>query len=456
MTSLEPAAGIERRSIDFVPHAERHGRAADQGIFWFLGNFHFFTIAVGFIGPSLGLDFWPTASAGAVGILIGTVFQAFHASQGAELGLPQMIQSRAQFGFRGVIVPVLASFLTFLGFNIADSVLLADGARQVAGVGETHVILAMAVCAAVLAIWGHDWLHRAFRILFWLNVPLISVLTCAILLGVVHAHPAPHLGFSWVAWLAQLAAAASYNITYAPYVSDYSRYLPHNTGRARIIAYVFAGSACSAIWLITLGAWLAARFGQTDGMLALLRAGESILPGAGVAMALLSAAALAATMGMNAYSGMLSVLTAADAVRRLRPTRAARIVVVLGFAAAGAGGALLFHGDAIDAVNSVLVVLLYLLVPWTAINLTDYFFITGGRYEVADMVVPGGIYPSWDWRGLVAYAVGFAASLPFAVVPLLFTGPVAHALGDVDLGWLVGLGVAGGSFWVLRGKTNAP
>src|SRR6202020_2258942 len=49
----------------------------------------------------MGLSFAFTSLAGALGILFGTVFVAFHASQGAELGLPQMIQSRAQFGYRG-------------------------------------------------------------------------------------------------------------------------------------------------------------------------------------------------------------------------------------------------------------------------------------------------------------------------------------------------------------------
>ena len=88
--------GIEHKSIDYVTEHERHGRVIDQGPFWFLGNFHFFTIAIGFVGPSMGLSFAFTSLAGALGILFGTVFVAFHASQGAELGLPQMIQSRAQ------------------------------------------------------------------------------------------------------------------------------------------------------------------------------------------------------------------------------------------------------------------------------------------------------------------------------------------------------------------------
>ena len=80
--------GIELHSIDFVPEHERHGRVRDQGPFWFLSNFHFFAIAIGFVGPSLGLSLGETALSGALGIVIGTAFQAFHASQGAEMGLP--------------------------------------------------------------------------------------------------------------------------------------------------------------------------------------------------------------------------------------------------------------------------------------------------------------------------------------------------------------------------------
>src|SRR3984893_19339259 len=99
--------GIEFPSIDFVPEHERHGRVRDQVPFWFLSNFHFFAIAIGFVGPSLGLSLSATALAGTLGIVLGTAFQAFHASQGPEMGLPQMIQSRGPFGYRRVLVPLV-------------------------------------------------------------------------------------------------------------------------------------------------------------------------------------------------------------------------------------------------------------------------------------------------------------------------------------------------------------
>jgi nucleobase:cation symporter-1, NCS1 family len=40
-------------------------------------------------------------------------------------------------------------------------------------------------------------------------------------------------------------------------------------------------------------------------------------------------------------------------------------------------------------------------------------------------------------RGLTAYAVGFVASVPFFVIPNVYTGPFAARLSGVDIGWLV-------------------
>ena len=107
------SSAIETRSIDYVPENERHGRVGAQGPFWFLGNFQPFTVAIGFVGPLLGLSLGWTVAASVLGILFGTLFMAAHASQGPKLGLPQMIQSRAQFGYSGVILPLIATCLLY-------------------------------------------------------------------------------------------------------------------------------------------------------------------------------------------------------------------------------------------------------------------------------------------------------------------------------------------------------
>jgi purine-cytosine permease-like protein len=320
------------------------------------------------------------------------------------------------------------------------------------GLNRFSISVAISTVAAVLAVWGHDWLHRAFKSLFWISVPAFSLLSLAILTG--HAGgtpPAAPAGFGAVAFFTQLAAGASYNITYATYVSDYSRYLPPTTPRARIIASVFAGASLSAIWLIAVGAWLATRFGATDALLDLTQAGNAVVPGGGYGLAAISIAALVATMGMNAYSGMLTVATALDAIRPVQATRRLRIVNIVVLMIVSAALAIGFGGNAIGALNGAFVIMLYLLVPWTAINLTDYFFVRRGQYAVLQLFTPSGIYGVWRREGLVAYALGFALSLPFCVLPGVFTGPVAALLGGVDIGWLVGLAATAAIYlWLTR------
>jgi nucleobase:cation symporter-1, NCS1 family len=433
---------IERRSITFVPEHERHGLVIDQGPFWFLSNFHFFAIAIGFVGPSLGLSLGYTTLAGTLGILIGTTFQAFHASQGAELGLPQMIQSRAQFGYRGVVVPLVAVFVSLVGYNVVAPVILSAGLQTLWSVDRLVSAIGISVIAAVLAVWGYDWLHRVFRILFWVSLPLFSLLTLAVLAGKAGGAPAPAGGFNWVAFVTQLASAASFNVTAAPYVSDYSRYLPTRTPRAAIILNVFLGSALSAIWLIALGAWLATHMGVTDGLMALKQSGDVVVWGLGTVLATTSIVALVATVGMNAYSAMLTLITTVDSIRPVQPNQTLRITFIAAITVLWIVVAVAFGGDAVTYVNAMLVMMLYFLMPWTAVNLIDYFWLRRGRYSIDDLFTPHGIYGAWGGRGLLAYAIGFVASIPFFVVPNVYTGPIAARLGGVDVGWLVSLGAA--------------
>jgi NCS1 family nucleobase:cation symporter-1 len=442
---------IERNSIDYVAEDKRHGRVIDQLPFWFLGNFNFFTIAIGFVGPSMGLGFGYTSLAGGLGILFGTLFVAFHASQGAQLGLPQMIQSRAQFGYRGVVVVLVGTLFTFVGFNVADCVLTAHGLNGILRWNENAVIIGVSAGAALLAIYGHDWLHRVFRWCFLLCLPLYGLLTLAILL---HRIPAPHPaagGFTAIGFFGQFAASASFNITYAPSVSDYSRYLPRNSRPLAIVAAVYAGASSSAIWLIAIGAWLATRLAATDGLVALYHAGNAIYTGFGVLLSLASVTALTAAMGLNAYSGMLTVLTALNSLFGTPPRAPLRMIVIVVLGVSWAGLSSAINVDSIALLFAVLTIMLYLLAPWTSINLIDYFFVRRGRYAITQFFVPDGLYGAWGVRGLGAYLAGFLAALPFFVLPDLYTGPAARALGGVDVGWLVGLVVAGAVYlWLSR------
>jgi len=116
-------------------------------------------------------------------------------------------------------------------------------------------------------------------------------------------------------------------------------------------------------------------------------------------------------------------------------------------------GLALSGGSAVSAVLNSLTLMLYLLVPWTSLNLVDYFFVRRGHYAITDIFKPDGVYGAWGWRGLLAYALGFAAEIPFMVLPPIagfsYTGPFpAHVANGVDYSWIIGLAVSGIVYWV--------
>jgi purine-cytosine permease-like protein len=123
-------------------------------------------------------------------------------------------------------------------------------------------------------------------------------------------------------------------------------------------------------------------------------------------------------------------------------------VVVLAIIWYVIGASISSSTSATAAVLNSLTLMLYLLVPWTALNLVDFFFVRRGHYAITDIFRPDGVYGAWGWRGLTAYFVGFAAEIPFMVLPpiagLSYTGYFPrHVTNGVDYSWLVGLVVAG-------------
>jgi nucleobase:cation symporter-1, NCS1 family len=457
---------IEGHSIDFIPEHERTDRLSRQGPFWFLGNFTFFTMTIGFVGPSVGLTSWWTTVAGTLGIMFGTLFMAFHGSQGPHLGLPQMIQSRAQFGYRGVILVLFATLFVFAGFNIVNLVLMMQGLKTLFGWDPFRIALAVTVPASILAVLGHDWMHRSFKWALYLSLPLYGLVTLAVMMHWVHDVPAPALaagaaapaplGFNWTGFIAQFAAAASYNIAYAPYVSDYSRYLPKNTPGGKLIAAVFVGASLSGAWMIAVGGWLADHLHASDVLVALNQVGGDLAPGLGSVVVAVTILAFLPVIAMNIYSAKLTAITAVDSFRKVRPTARTRIIAILFVVCLQLGVALSIYtsGKGLSVLNIYLVVMLYFLVPWTAVNLTDYFFVRKGRYAIPHFFLPhGGVYGAWGARGLVSYAIGFAAMIPFFCIfdgqDEVYVGPLARSIGSVDLAWLVGLLVSGIAYFLL-------
>lgn len=441
-------SAIEQRHLDYVPEDERHGKVWRQGPFWFLGNFQPFTVAIAFLGPFVGLNGLWTSVAGIGGILFGTLFMAAHAAQGPQLGLPQMIQSRAQFGNRGVILPVIATTFTFVAFNVVDVVIIKQGLHNIFHWNATSVAIVISLAAALLAIYGHDWIHKVFIALFWISLPLWVLLTIGIFIGRAGGHGPLTGGFNVAGFFATFAVAASYNITYAPYVSDYSRYLPKNSSRGGIVTAVFLGAAGSPIWLIPVGAWMATRLGVSDALTGIYSAGNSTVGHAGTLLVIVAVLALVATMGINAYSGMLSVVTIIDSFRPVQTGSRVRIATILSLTLVWFVLGIVFS-NATTALNNSLIIMLYLLAPWTSVNLIDFYLVRHGKFAITEFFNPNGIYGRWGTKGISSYLVGIAIEIPFMYIPSVYESPGASWLQGVDISWILGLAVAGGLYFLL-------
>lgn len=441
---------IESRSIDWVPLSERSGKPWSLFPLWFMSNANVTTLATGMLGAALGASFATSVLAIVLGVAIGTIFTAFHSAQGPQLGLPQMIQSRAQFGFRGVALICAVVVFSLVGFNMFNQMLAADILTMTTGVQANALwYFVISALALILAIFGYHWIHKTQRWLTLLFLLTFGVFTVAALLVVpLDAAQFSLAGFNWTAFFVQFGAAAAYALGWAPYVSDYSRYLPPETRPGKALVYTYGGVFLGAVWLMVLGAFVAAVFADEGPLEGVRAAADQILPGAGYWLLIAALPGLISVITVNIYAAAMELITIGDSIRPLRPTRALRVVACSIIAAAAFVGSLLSTGDFLANFGSFLVILLYVLVPWTSVNLVDYYFVRRGRYAIRHIFRADGIYGSWGWRGLVAYAIGIVAMIPFSVTAW-YTGPIAEAMGGVDLALFVGLAASAIAYVIL-------
>jgi NCS1 nucleoside transporter family len=444
--------GVEVRSIDYVPLDERHGKLSDLGPLWFMSNAQIATLAVGLISITSGGNLVWSLIAIVSGTLIGTFFMAFHSAQGPQLGLPQMIQSRPQFGYVGALLVWLFAYLQYAGFNVFNTALAAQALDTTVHGGQTLWIVVITVVALVVALVGYDFIHRFERLLAIGFIVVFGVFTVGALVTLDFPGGAFDLGgFSWTPFLAQFGVVAGYQISWAIYVSDYSRYLPPDVTVRKTFYWTYWGSALGAIWLMCLGTVLAgagAGGAEFDTVTAIKDAGDGIVPGFGSVVLVFATLGLVSVTALNMYGGSLTLISAIDSVRKVRPTLSVRVVTIAFTAVLSLLGALAASEDFLANFENFLLLVLYLFIPWTAVNLVDYFVVRRGHYAIAEIFDPHGMYGRWGWRGIVSYLVGFAVMVPFFSTGL-YTGPVADALGGADLSLFIGLPVSGVLYWAL-------
>jgi len=441
---------VETRSIDYIPLAERKGKVRDLWPVWFMGDAHLATLATGAISVAGGLDLFWSSLAVIGGCVLGTVLMALHCTQGPHLGLPQMIQSRPQFGYIGALLVWIVALFTYIGFNALNQSLAASTLHELVGLPEAPAIIGFAVLAAFVAAIGYDLIHKAQRVLAYIMLAALAVYTLGFFLTVDLAALLTPGTFKPTLFLVQFFAAAGYQLSWSIYVSDYSRYLPREVGIKASFAWTFCGAFIGGAWMMLVGAFAAAAFTDPDIVVALRRSADAMFSGFGWLMLVSSFGGLITITSLNLYGSSLTLLSVIDSLRPIRLGVAPRMAALAVVFAASLSLSLGMSGNVLHDFEAFLGVLVYLFTPWTAINLADFFFVRKGHYSIRAMFMADGIYGRWNWRGLTAYAIGFVAMIPFFKTAL-YVGPVARALGGADISMLIGLPVSAAVYvWLCR------
>ncbi len=435
---------LEQRAIDHIPASERHGRPNSLLTLWFASNVQVTGLVTGALVVFIGLGLAWGIAAIIIGNLAGAIFMAYHSAQGPRLGIAQMIQSRAQFGRFGAILPLVIVVAMYIGFFVTGGVL---GGQALAALFHIPFAAGAIIGDALIfliALVGYDLIHSYARITAILSALLFLAITIKLATQLPsHYHPASQ---SPGTILLAISIMVSWQITWAPYVSDYSRYLPEDTKPAATFWYTFIGSGVGAAWVMIIGAFAAivapAKLSaDSSGYLA------GLFPGVKWLLLIIIFLGVAAANIENLYGSFLTALAGVSATGKIAPGPVMRGIATLIVAVVGTIMAILASAHFITDLTNFVLFLLYLLIPWTAINLTDYYLVRRGQYSIPDIFAEdGGIYGRLNIWALAIFVATILIELPF-ISSAIYTGPLVRVLGGADISWIVGLTFAMVSYY---------
>ena len=450
---------VESLHIDHVPESERHGRAGSLFFVWCGANLCMATVIIGGIVVTIGNSLvWGMLAVG-LGNIIGAVFMALHSAQGPKLGVPQLIQSRGQFGFHGALLAVVLALILYIGFFAFTLIPAAQSLSVINPAIEVSIgIWLVGIPSVVIAIMGYRYIHQLQKVTTYAVLIAMLVLTVGLFMQPdLDLVPGPlNLGNFMLA----ASVVAVYQISFAPYVSDYSRYLPTATPFSSTFWNSYLGSSAGASWIMGIGVVLAALFadpktGEADVVAGVYRVMGGGWPSA-VMLLVLTFGALGIN-SMNLYGGSLSMITGLSSLIKPRGGAYLRIGMTLAVAAVGFALTIGMSADFQANFQAFLMLLVYIFIPWTSINLTDYYLVRRGQYNTLAFFEPRGIYfhdpASWTYAGInykamLAYVVGIVVEIPF-INTTFWKGWAVDALGGADISYIFGLLIPGLLFYLM-------
>jgi NCS1 family nucleobase:cation symporter-1 len=424
--------------VEGAVHEDQRSMPLDH-VFWshFSRNLGPSGWVIGILAATLGLGFWWGLAAIVIGNLLGSVPVAFCALMGPQTGLTQMEDSRFAFGRAGTRLPSFINWICCVGWDAVNNV--PSTIALIALLALTGATLPFWLGLALLAglqmigsVYGHDVVQMVQKVLGYVLLVVFGIIGY---LAVAHGGSiaAPAQPITLATFLLGISLVASFNLGWAPYSADYTRYLPPSTAPAKIFTLSFLGMFSSGLLIEIAGLLTASAIPDTTP--GALITSITTLTGGFAPLALFAIAI--SSVAVNSQNDNTAAYSLISAGVRLPRYLSAIVTGALGYviAVAGAGQFALLY-------SNYLVVLVYWIAPWLGIMLADWYLHRKNGLETS-------YEPGWS-VGASIFVVVTVATIALFSSTSVYTGPIAKLLGGTDIGFFVGFFVAAGVYIALR------
>ncbi|PSR28772.1 MAG: hypothetical protein C7B47_03890 [Sulfobacillus thermosulfidooxidans] len=419
---------VEPLGIEWVPSAKRHGKPSQLFSLWFSANLGMPAWLVGVLGPVLGLDLSQTLFAIILGNIIASLLVGLTAKAGTGQGLAQLPLSRSIFGRRGNYLPSFLNTLSAIGWYTINTAVGGEAMAKLIHIPLALGLFFVAAGQIALGYLGYDIIHRFERVMVYVQGVLFILMSYEVV------HHLPHLAHAQAGnygdFLLELAAVVSYSFSWAPYASDYGRYLPESTSPQRVFWATFWGTFLGTVWVECIGAVVGA---LGWGNLSPIGMVQNLMgPLTGFALLAIIFGTMTAD-AINGYTATLSLLTLDIPIRR---TQAAIFLGAVGWLVAW-----LANSHLLSDYENFLLLLSYWVAPWVGIVLVAAH---QGLINKDRALLAKGV----DTAAIGGFLVGIVAVIPF-MSTILFEGPVAKMLDNGDTGYYAGMLVGALVYYLL-------
>ncbi|MHB1908828.1 MAG: purine-cytosine permease family protein [Nitrososphaerales archaeon] len=432
------ATSIEQLGVEHIPEDKRHGTPRRIFTLWFAANLTIADFVIGWLCVSaFGLSVLQSIPVLVVGNIIGGLLVALSGVMGPKLGFPQMFSSRSVFGKKGNYPLGAMNWISTVGWFAVNSILGAEAIQVVYGAANFDATALILIAVQVLiAVYGHDFIHAFEK---WMSL-ILGLIWLGVFLAMI-----PKIGqsFSYLPSSGStipslggvglvLATSFSYIMSWSPYASDYSRYLPPQSSKSKLILFALAGGALASFGVEVIGAMVASLTPNNSnyfGALYSLTGSFGIFAILGVVFGAIAANAL------NIYTNSLTAL--------VLDIRTKRWITVLAGGVVGFAITVIAGSTFETFFENFLLTLDYWITPWIGMILVDFFVLKRASPENTIRA------KMFDFGSLAVYTISIVVSVPFMAPGYTipppwnsFVGALSGWFGGADLSYFVSFALA--------------